>query len=87
MKREEIDAFLAEFHKKICKRGMNGNIRSGSTEDIADWAVNIAKDCLHEEEPTGVVSSYGFDRCPKCNAIVVNGNYCKICGNYIREVL
>ena len=88
MKQEEIDEFLKAFHKKICKRGMPGNIRTGLTEEIADWAVKIAKDCLVPEEPCGVETMYGFDYCPKCHYVIGNNtNYCKKCGCYIRRII
>lgn len=88
MKQEEIDLFLKELHKKVCKRGMPGNIRAGLTEEIADWVVGIAKDCLSPDQPTGVESMLGMDYCPKCHYVVGNNtNYCKKCGTYIREVI
>ena len=88
MRKEEKAQFLKEFEEKVFKRGMPVNVRQGLNSEIAEWAVNIAKDCIKDDTPLGVLDSeHGF-KCPKCHRTIgTSGFYCKWCGEQLREVL
>ena len=88
MRIEDKEKFLKDFWGLVYKRGMPVNVRQGLNSEIADWAVDIAEDCIELDTPSGVMVDDGKDRCPKCKKTAgTSGFFCKYCGNMLREVL
>lgn len=88
MRKKEKEQFIKDLWGMIYKKGMPVNVRQGPNSEIADWAVDIAEDCIVDDKPSGVLVEDGRDRCPECKKTVgTSGFFCKYCGNMLREVL
>ena len=88
MKQTEKDKLIEAVRKKVQKNGIPINVRTGGSDEAAEWAIKVLEKCIEIDEPLGTKMVQGQDKCPACKRSVgTSGFFCKWCGAMLREVL
>lgn len=85
MKNREKAELITEVTRKIRKRGIPINVRTGGNEEAAEYFRELLQETIRIDEPIGVNMGMDYDYCPACDGVVGNSAYyCKHCGAYLR---
>lgn len=85
MRNREKAELIAEVTRKIRKKGIPINVRTGGNEEAAEYFRELLQETIRIDEPLGVLMGVDYDYCPICSGIVgTSAYYCKKCGAYLR---